>query len=263
MTEAEPTVLSEPHGPVLLLSVNRPAARNALDGPTLARLLGALVEADAAPHVRVVVLTGAGTKAFIAGADISELAGRSMYSELGERARLMRDTCTLLETMTKPTIAAINGFALGGGCEVALACDMRFASAEARLGLPEINLGLFPGGGGSQRLLRLCGRGVAAELMMTGEIIGAEEACRVGLVNRVVASDRLLPLTLEVAGRIAAKSPFALRAIKDSLRAGANAGQGEAILYENKLFALCMESEDKREGVAAFLEKRTPVFTGR
>lgn len=263
MSESQPTVLRDEHGPVLVLSVNRPAARNALDAQTLALLLDSLIQADAAPQVRVVVLTGVGSKAFISGADIAELTTRSMYTELGERARLMRETCSMLETMSTPTLAAINGFALGGGCEVALSCDIRLASTDARLGLPEINLGLFPGGGGTQRLLRLCGRGVAAELMMTGDIIGAEEAWRIGLVNRLVARDDLLLAALDLAGRIASKSPFALRAIKDSLRAGANAGQNEAILYDNKLFALCMESEDKREGIAAFLEKRSPQFTGR
>lgn len=263
MPETQSSVLREAHGPVLALSVNRPGSRNALDAEILALLLRCLTEADASPDVRVVVLTGVGTKAFIAGADITELAKRSMYTELGERARLMRETCGMLETMSKPTIAAINGFALGGGCEVALACDMRFASTEARLGLPEINLGLFPGGGGSQRLLRLCGRGIAAELMMTGEIISAKEAWRIGLVSRLAPPADLMTVALDVATHIASKSAFALRAIKDSLRAGANTGQSEAILYDNKLFALCMESEDKREGVTAFLEKRTPVFKGQ
>jgi len=263
VSEASPCVLHEAHGPVLVLSVNRPSMRNALDAETLVRLLALLTEAEASADVGVVVITGVGTKAFIAGADITELARRTMYTELGERARLMRETCGMLENMGTPTIAAINGFALGGGCEVALSCDMRFASTDARLGLPEITLGLFPGGGGSQRLLRLCGRGVAAELMMTGDIVSAEEAWRVGLVNRLAVPADLMPLTLEVATRIAAKSPFALRAIKDSLRAGANAGLTEALLYDNKLFALCMESEDKREGVAAFLEKRPPLFRGR
>jgi enoyl-CoA hydratase len=261
--EPQPTVVRDVHGPVTVLRVNRPDVRNALDAPTLALLLRHLAEADASSDTRVVVLTGAGDKAFIAGADIAELAQRTMHTELGERARLMRDTCAMLETMGRPTVAAIHGYALGGGCEIALACDMRFASTDARLGLPEINLGLFPGGGGSQRLLRLCGRAVAAELMMTGAIVDADEAFRIGLVNRVVAPQDLLRVTLEVAERIASKSPFALRAIKDALRAGANSGQHEAILYENKLFALCMESEDKREGVAAYLEKRTPTFRGR
>ncbi len=263
MTTPEPTVLLERHDPLVVLRFNRPAVRNALDAATLEHALQLLHDVDADPNARVLVLTGTGDKAFIAGADIQELARRTMHTELGRRARLMREVCNLLETMAKPALAAVNGAALGGGCEVALSCDMRFAASTAKLGLPEVNLGLFPGGGGTQRLLRLCGRAVAAELMMTGAIIDADEALRIGLVNRVIPPERLLPVVMNVGAMIASKSPFAIRAIKDALRAGANTGQAEGILYENKLFALCMESEDKHEGVTAFLEKRPPVFTGR
>lgn len=259
----EPTVLCTREGSVAIVTVNRPAVRNALNGPTLVRLGDCLRDAERDPDVRVVVLTGTGDKAFIAGADIGELAGRTMFTELGDRARLMRDVCTLLETMPKPTIAAINGVAAGGGCELALASDIRVASATAKLGLPEVNLGLFPGGGGTQRLLRLCGRGVAAELMMTGRFVDADEAHRLGLVNHVRPPAELMAFALELATAIAARAPFALAAIKDVLRAGANMGQNEAVLYENKWFALCMETADRREGVAAFLEKRPAVFTGR
>ncbi len=248
---------------IALLTVNRPEVRNALNAESIAQLGERLREIEADPDLRAVILTGAGDKAFIAGADINELAHRTMHTELGARARLMRDTCALLETMSKPTIAAINGVAAGGGCELALACDIRLISASARIGLPEINLGIFPGGGGTQRLLRLCGRGVAAELMLTGRLVDAEEALRVGLVNRVLEASTLMPTAIEFADQMVSKSPFALAAIKELLRAGANSGQAEGILYENKLFALCMETADKAEGVRAFLEKRRPTFTGR
>lgn len=246
-----------------VVTIDGPAVRNALSGPTLSLLCQRLREAEHDPAVRVVVLTGAGEQAFSAGGDIRELPSRDMYTELGERARFMRDACTLLETMPKPTIAAINGVAAGGGCELALSCDIRVAAASARIGLPEVNLGLFPGGGGTQRLLRLCGRGVAAELMMTGRLIDADEAHRVGLVNHVRPLVELMPFVFDLAVTLAAKAPLALAAIKDALRAGVNVGQAEGILYENKLFALCMETADRREGVAAFLEKRAPAFRGR
>lgn len=259
----ESTVTIQRQDAAAILTLDGPAVRNALSGGTLTALVDRLREAEHDPGVRVVVLIGAGEQAFSAGGDIRELPSRDMFTELGERARLMREACTLLETMPKPTVAAINGVAAGGGCELALACDIRVASATARLGLPEVNLGLLPGGGGTQRLLRLCGRGVAAELMMTGRLIDADEARRVGLVNHVRPLAELMPFVLDLAVTLAAKGPFALAAIKDALRAGANVGQAEGILYENKLFALCMETDDRREGVAAFLEKRAPAFKGR
>lgn len=257
------SVLIENHDRIAVITVNRPDIRNALNTEAIALLGDRLREAEAEPDVRVVILTGSGEKAFVAGADIRELADRTLHTELGSRSRLMRDACALLETMAKPTIAAINGVAAGGGCELALACDMRLIATTARIGLPEINIGIFPGGGGTQRLLRLCGRGVAAEMMMTGRLLTADEALRVGLVNAVAEASALRQTALDLAGEIASKSPFALAAIKDALRAGANTTQNEGILYENKLFALCMETEDKREGVTAFLEKRPAVFTGR
>jgi enoyl-CoA hydratase len=252
----------ERHDRTAVVIINRPELRNALDAATIALLRDRLRELENDADARVVILTGQGDKAFIAGADIGELATRTMHTELGERSRLMRDACTLLETMGKPTIAAINGVAAGGGCELALACDMRVMANSARIGLPEINLGIFPGGGGTQRLLRLCGRGVAAELIMTGRLIGGDDALRLGLVNRVVDGAALMPTVLELAGQIATKSPFALAMVKDALRAAANMSQADGILYENKLFALCMETGDKREGVDAFLAKRPPLFKG-
>lgn len=255
-------VLFERRHHVAVVTVNRPEVRNALNADAIAQLGERLREAESDAWIRAVVLTGSGDKAFIAGADIRELAARTLHTELGARARLMRDACSLLETMGKPTIAAINGAAAGGGCELALACDIRLISSAAKIGLPEINLGIFPGGGGTQRLLRLCGRGVAAELIMTGRLVTADEALRVGLVNRVVEPEALIPAALDLAAEIAAKPPLAVSLVKDALRAGANAGLTEGILYENKLFALCMETADKREGVAAFLEKRPPAFTG-
>ena len=261
MSEVPVTVGAQ--GRVRVVSINRPEARNALNLETLRSLWRMLQELDEDAGCGAVIVTGSGDRAFVAGADIRELAERTLYTELGERSRVMRDICALLETTGKATIAAINGVALGGGLELALACDLRIASTHAKLGLPEINLGIFPGAGGPQRLLRLCGRGVAAELMMTGDLVTADEAMRLGLVNRVVAPDEVEVAAMALATRIAERSSFAIRAIKDSLRAGSNMGQSEAILYDNKLFALCMETEDKSEGVAAFLEKRSPRFVGR
>ncbi len=212
--------------------------------------------------VRVLILTGAGEKAFVAGADISELAQRTPvdgkeFSVSGQRV------AHLLETMGKPSICAINGFALGGGCELALCCSIRIASRTAKLGQPEVKLGIIPGFGGSQRLARLCGKGVAHELCLTGEMISAEEAQRIGLVNRVYEPAELLPAAEAMAKKIIASAPLAVKYTMEAIERGIEMPQEEGLFLEATLFGLVCATEDKREGTTAFLEKRPPQFKGK
>ena len=233
---------------------------NALDRPTLEELrdrLRALAHDD---DTRVVVLTGAGEKAFVAGADIKYM---SSLSVLDARAwgGLGHSCALLLETMRKPTIAAINGFALGGGCELALACDLRYAATTAKLGQPEINLGIIPGWGGTQRLARVCGLGVAKELILTGRLVDAEEALRIGLVNGV--HDPVLDLAREVAELLASKSALALAYAKEAANLALQGAHDASLTQEASFFAMLFSTEDAKEGLAAFAEKRDPVFKGR
>ena len=233
---------------------------NALDRPTLEELrdrLRALAHDDDA---RVVVLTGAGEKAFVAGADIKYM---SSLSVLDARAwgGLGHSCALLLETMRKPTIAAINGFALGGGCELALACDLRYAATTAKLGQPEINLGIIPGWGGTQRLARVCGLGVAKELILTGRLVDAQEALRIGLVNGV--HDPVLDRAREVAELLASKSALALAYAKEATNLALQGAHDASLTQEASFFAMLFSTEDAREGLAAFAEKRDPVFKGR
>jgi len=237
--------------------------RNALNFLAIDEALDAARKAEADEAVGVLILTGAGDKAFVSGADIGELQQRNTLTELGERSERRRVLANLLETMPKPTIAAINGFAVGVGLEIAIACTLRIAADTARFGLPEINLGIMPGNGGTQRLPRLVGKGRAMEMILTGELIDAAEAYRIGLVNQVVPLAELMEHTRQLARKLVIKSPLALKMAKDAINTGLNLSLAEEIRYEQKNFAILCGSEDKREGVAAFLEKRSPNFQGR
>ncbi|MCZ6917359.1 MAG: enoyl-CoA hydratase-related protein [Gemmatimonadetes bacterium] len=254
-------VLQDIDGHVATLTINRPDKLNALNIETRQAVVDALADLARNDDVRVVIITGAGDKAFIAGADIKEFEGRSPIDQF----RVMTDSSMFqaVADFPKPTIAAINGFCLGGGCETALACDIRIASEKAKLGQPEINLGLMPGGGGTQRLPRLVGLGAAYKLLYTGDFIRASEAYRIGLVDEVVPPEELAGRAKELAQSIAQKSPVALRLIKEAVRASARTPLDEGLSKEVTLFALAFASDDKKEGVDAFLNKRAPAFTGR
>jgi enoyl-CoA hydratase len=233
---------------------------NALDRPTLEELRDRLAELRDEREVRVVVLTGSGEKAFVAGADIKYMSSLGV-EEATEWGELGHQAGQLLETMPKPTIAAVNGFALGGGCELALACDLRFASSSAKLGQPEINLGIIPGWGGTQRLARVCGLGFAKELILTGRLVDAEEALARGLVNGV--HDPVLEKALETAQLLASKSPVALAAAKRAVNHALQGDHVENLQREADEFGGLFGSEDAKEGLTAFAEKREPRFVGR
>ena len=261
MANSYETLLVERRGRVAVITINRPTKLNALNIQTRAEGAAALEELREDEGVRVVVITGAGEKAFVAGADISEFEGRTAVSQ--RDVMTGRSLFTAVDTFPKPVIAMINGFCLGGGCELALSCDIRVASETARFGQPEINLGIIPGGGGTQRLTRLVGEGKAMELILTGDMIDAQTAYNLGLVNLVVPAADLEAKTLELANRIAEKSPIALRMAKEAVKTAARANLDEGLRREVDLFALTFSSEDKDEGVRAFLEKRKPDFKGR
>jgi enoyl-CoA hydratase len=247
-------------GAVVIVMVDRQEAMNALDLATLTELRDRLRELADDDEARVLILTGAGEKAFVAGADIKYMSGLDV-DQAKEWGALGHEAGRLLETMPKPTIAAVNGFALGGGCELALACDVRYAASTAKLGQPEVNLGIIPGWGGTQRLARVCGLGVAKELIFTGRIIDAEQALRIGLVNAV--HDPVLEQARETAELLAAKSPIALRLMKDLANRALGGDHAANLEAEAETFGELFSSNDAKEGLAAFVEKREPKFAGR
>lgn len=255
------TVLIEKNDGIAVLTVNRPDKLNALNSQVHREGVEILEELKDDADVRVVVIKGAGDKSFIAGADISEFADASPVEQRG--VMNSRSLFTVLDTFPKPVIAMINGFCLGGGNELAMACDIRIASDKSRFGQPEINLGIICGGGGTQRLPRLIGESKAMELILTGEMIDAPTAFDYGLVNYVYAADELEAKTMELAAKIAEKSPIALQMSKEAVKFASRSNLDEGLRREIDLFAICFSTEDKREGVAAFLEKRKPVFKGK
>jgi enoyl-CoA hydratase len=256
-------IIYEKENGLAIITFNRPEVRNALNYRAIDEALEAANDADTDESVRVLILTGAGDKAFVAGADINELRERNTKTELGERSAWRRVLANRLETMSRPTIAAINGSAVGTGLELAMACDIRIASENAKFGQPEINLGIMPGNGGTQRLPRLVGKGRAMEMILSGDIIDAQKACRIGLVNHVMPQTELMPYVKELAGKLAVKSPLAMKLAKNAIHTGLNMSLNDGIEYENKLFAILCGSQDKQEGVTAFLEKRQPNFQGK
>ena len=255
-------IKTEKRDGILWITIDRPKVLNALNAKTVEEIGRAFSEAREDDGVRAVIVTGSGEKAFVAGADINELATMTpmvgkFVSEQGQNVFLQ------IERFPKPVIAAINGFALGGGCELALACHIRIASEKAQLGLPEVSLGIIPGYGGTQRMARLVGKAKAFELICSGERIAAAEAERIGLVNRVVPADQLLGAAEEMAKKIASRSPVAVRAAIEAINSGSDMPFEDGQLLEATLFGLLCASEDMKEGMAAFLEKRAAVFPGK
>jgi enoyl-CoA hydratase/carnithine racemase len=255
-------VLYEKKNGIAYVTVNRPKVLNALNTPTWKDLRTAFEDARDDASVRGVILTGAGDKAFIAGADIGELAHVAAF-EAEQSSRFGQDVLDLIENLGKPVIAAVNGFALGGGCETAMACTIRIAVETARFGQPEVALGLIPGGGGTQRLPRLVGKGRALQLILSGEMIGAQEAYRIGLVNEIAPAADLITRAEAILKKIAANAPIAVKFALEAANKGLETSQGEGLLLEASYFGLCAATEDKKEGTTAFLEKRTPQFQGR
>jgi len=258
-------LLLERGGPgngVAVVTINRPKVLNALDSTTVDELRRAMLDLKGDNGVRAIVLTGAGEKSFVAGADINELAVQTPTGGR-EHALAGQHVFDVIENLGKPVIAAINGFALGGGCELAMACTLRIAADSARLGQPEINLGLMPGYAGTQRLPRLVGKGKAMEMILTGAPIGADEAMRIGLVNRVVPAASLMTEARAWAAQLAAGAPIAMRYIINAVNKGVEMPFAEACQYEATLFGLVASTDDMREGTKAFLEKRKAVFKGR
>lgn len=255
------TILIEKQGAIAVLTINRPDKLNALSSQVHAEGVAALDELRKDESVRVLVIKGAGEKSFIAGADIAEFVGQTPAAQ--KTLFTERTLFNSIDVFPKPVIAMIGGFCLGGGCELALACDIRLASEKARFGQPEINLGIIPGGGGTQRLTRLVGEGKSMEMILTGEMIDAKTAFEISLVNHVFAPEELEAKTMEMANKIAEKSPIALQLAKEAVKLASRSNLDEGLRREVDLFAICFSTADKDEGVSAFLEKRKPVFKGK
>jgi enoyl-CoA hydratase/carnithine racemase len=247
---------------IAYVTIDRPKVLNALNMATMGELQEVFTDLAADQDIRVVILTGGGQKAFVAGADINELAKNNPVEAKAytHRGQAVLD---LIENLGKPVIACINGFALGGGCEIAMACTMRLAGENAKLGQPEVKLGIIPGYGGTQRLPRLVGTGLAMQIMLTGEMIPAQEAHRIGLVNEVVAQDRLIARAEEIAQKIIANAPLAIQYCMEAVNQGLNMTLQEGLFLEATLFSVCCATEDKKEGTTAFLEKRPANFRGQ
>src|SRR6476659_9294126 len=249
-------------GPIAYVTLNRPKVLNALNKKTWKDLRAAFEDARDDAAVRGVILTGAGDKAFIAGADIGELAHATAL-DAQRSSRFGQDVLDLIENLGKPVVAAINGFALGGGCETAMACTIRIAVEHAKFGQPEVKLGLVPGCGGTQRLPRLIGKGRALQLILSGGVISAQEAYRIGLVNEVVPAADLIPRAEAILTQIFANAPLAVRYSLEAVNKGLETSQTEGLALEASFFGLCAGTQDKQEGTRAFLEKRAPQFQGR
>jgi enoyl-CoA hydratase len=255
-------VCYEKRGAIAYVTVNRPKVLNALNAATWRGLRIAFEDAQNDPAVRGVILTGAGDKAFIAGADIGDLAQASAI-DAERSSRRGQEALDLIENLGKPVVAAVNGFALGGGCETAMACTIRVAVEHAKFGQPEVKLGLLPGGGGTQRLPRLVGKGRALQLILSGEVISAQEAHRIGLVNEIVSAADLIPRSEAILNEIAVNAPLAVKYALDAVNKGMETSQSEGLALEASYFGLCAGTEDKKEGTSAFLGKRRPQFQGR
>ncbi len=255
-------VLLEKKNSIAYVTVNRPKVLNALNMATMEELRAAFTDIKNDASIRVVIFTGSGEKAFIAGADIGELAKQDAVSGK-EYTHRGQATLDLIENLGKPVIACINGFALGGGCEIAMACTMRLASENAKLGQPEVKLGVMPGYGGSQRLPRLVGKGLAMQMVLAGEMMTAQEAHRIGLVNEVTAPADLIPRGEAIAAKIIANAPLAVQYTMEAVNKGMEMTLAEGLYLEAALFGVCCATEDKKEGTTAFLEKRAAVFKGK
>jgi enoyl-CoA hydratase/carnithine racemase len=255
-------ILLDKKNSIAYVTINRPKVLNALNMATMEELRAAFHEIENEAAIRVVILTGAGEKAFIAGADIGELAQQDAVSAK-QYAHRGQSVLNLIENLGKPVIACINGFALGGGCELAMACTMRLASENAKLGQPEVKLGILPGYGGTQRLPRLVGKGIAMQHVLAGEMISAQEAHRIGLVNEVMAVAELIPRAEAIAAKIIANAPLAVQYAMEAVNKGMEMTLAEGLYLEATLFGVCCATEDKKEGTTAFLEKRQAQFRGK
>lgn len=252
----------EKDGVIGILTISRPKALNALNTETVTELNDCVGKIEQDPEVKVVIITGEGSKSFVAGADIVEMSTKNAV-EGRFFGKIAQDTFTRIENLPQPVIAAVNGYALGGGCELACACDIRYASENAKFGQPEVGLGITPGFGGTQRLPRVVGRGYGKELIYTANIIDAAEAHRIGLVNKVVPQAELHDAVLKLAKTIAKKAPVAVQLAKAAINRGINCDVITGVAYEAEVFGLCFATADQKEGMGAFVEKRKPTFTGK